>query len=282
MWQGIVQNWLRNRAMQAAMSAARDGTEKRAAAAALPVNVAVIAALDMELGGLLDSLSGVVTTQAATFKTHQGVWRNRGLLLVESGMGRVRAAKAAEAVIQAHRPSWVISTGFAGGLSPDVTRLQIVVGNSVANVDGQRLAIDVKLEADPRRGLHVGRQLTVDRIVRTPAEKRALAEQYGALAVDMETFAVAEVCRAAKTKFVAVRVISDSVDDELPADLERLINRQTLAGKLGAAAGAVIRRPSSAKDLWNLKEQALLATDRLAKFLLGLIEQLPPDAPSSA
>jgi len=282
MWQALVTNWLRNRAMQAAMDAARQGTNQREVSPELPVDVAVIAALDMELGGLLDSLAGVLTTQADGFKTHRGVWRDRGILLVESGMGRARAAKATEAVIHAHRPAWVISTGFAGGLSPEVARLQIVVGNSVADVAGQRLALDVKLAADPRRGLHVGRQLTVDRIVRTPAEKKSLAERHQAIAVDMETFAVAEVCRAAKTRFMAVRVISDSVDDELPADLERLIHRKSMAGKLGAAAGAIVRRPGSVKDLWNLKEQALLATDRLAKFLISVIEQLPAAARESA
>ncbi len=275
MWQGLVTNWLRNRAMQAAMDTARQGAKQREAAVELPVDVAVIAALDMELGGLLDCLTGVVTTQADGFKTHRGVWRDRGILLVESGMGRARAAKATEAVIHAHRPAWVISTGFAGGLVPEVQRLQIIVGNSVADVSGQRLGIDVKLAADPRRGLHVGRQLTVDRIIRTPVEKKTLAEQHQAIAVDMETFAVAETCRAAKTRFFAVRVISDSANDELPADLERLINRKSMAGKLGAAAGAIVRRPGSVKDLWNLKEQALLATDRLAKFLLSMIEQLP-------
>jgi adenosylhomocysteine nucleosidase len=276
-WQVLVQNWLRNRAMNAAMGAARDASEKNAAAANLPVNVVVVAALEMELGGLLDRLGGVVTTQGAGFKAHRGAWRDRGVLLVESGMGRERAARAAEAVIHAHQPAWVISTGFAGGLAPELARLHLVVGNSVSNSDGQRLAIDVKLVADPRRGLHVGRHVTVDRIVRTTAEKRALAEKSGAIAVDMETFAVAEACRAAKTKFMAVRIISDSVDDELPADLERLVQRPSMAGKLGAAAGAIVRRPGSVKDLWNLREQALLATDRLATFLLGMIEQLPAD-----
>ena len=78
---------------------------------------------------------------------------------------------------------------------------------------------------------------------------------------------------------MAVRVISDAAQDELPRDVERLIERPTMAGKLGAAAGAIVRRPNSVKDFWNLKEQALVATDRLATFLLSLMEQLPPPPP---
>ncbi len=283
-WQALLQNWLRNRAqqaaVQAAMQAAGKGAARTAETAPPPqVDIAVIAALNMELGGLADRLSGIVTTQADGFKTHSGAWRDRGVLLVESGVGRQRAARATAAVIDGHHPSWIISTGFAGGLAQDVARLHIVVGNSVVNEAGERLAIDLKLDPTGRRGLHVGRILTVDRIVRTPAEKQALAAKHDALAVDMESFAVAEVCRRERTRFMAVRVISDAADDELPPDVERLINRPTMAGKLGAAAGAIVRRPSSVKDFWQLKEQALLATDRLAEFLLGMIEQLPTDRP---
>lgn len=285
-WQSLLQSWLRSRAQQAAFRAAMRaaGTAEEKAIPA-QVDVAVIAALNIELGGLADRLTGMVTTQADGFKTHRGVWRDRGLLLVESGVGRQRAARATSAVIDGHHPSWVISTGFAGGLAAAIARRDIIVGNAVANEAGERLAIDLKLDPAGRRGLHVGRILTVDRIIRTPEEKRTLAARHDAVAVDMESFAVAEVCRHERTRCIVVRVISDAVDDTLPADVERLIHRPSTAGKLGAAASAIVRRPGSVKDFWQLKEQALLATDRLAEFLLGVLEQLPkdqtPEKPSS-
>jgi len=278
-WQAFVQNWLRNRAQQAATRAAFDAVnqaESSRQAGPAAVDVAVVAALGMELGGLIDRLPGAVTIQGSGFRAHFSDVRGRGLLLVESGVGRERAARAATAVIEGHAPRWVISAGFAGGLAPQVNRYDMVVGNSVANEAGERLALDMKLDPAGQRGLHVGRLLTVDRIVRTPQEKGALAARHDALAVDMETYAVAQVCRSERTRFMAVRVISDAAQDELPRDVERLIERKTMAGKLGAAAGAIVRRPNSVKDLWRLKEQALIATDRLAGFLLSLIEQLPP------
>ena len=40
------------------------------------------------------------------------------------------------------------------------------------------------------------------------------------------------------------------------------------------AAGAIFNRPSSVKDMWNLREEAIKASDRLAKFLEGTVEQL--------
>ena len=91
----------------------------------------------------------------------------------------------------------------------------------------------------------------------------------------METLAVADVCRREKVRFLSVRVISDALDDELPQEIERLLDQKSLASKLGAAAGAVFNRPSSVKDMWNLKEQAIQASDRLARFLASTIAQLP-------
>ena len=52
-------------------------------------------------------------------------------------------------------------------------------------------------------------------------------------------------------------------------------SRLALASKLGAAAGAIMKRFSAAKDLWKLREDALKASDRLAKFLASIVEQLP-------
>ena len=60
----------------------------------------------------------------------------------------------------------------------------------------------------------------------------------------------------------------------MPPEVEKLLNQKSLAGKLGAAAGAIFQRPSSIKDMWALNEQALKATDRLAKFLVSMMPQL--------
>ena len=74
----------------------------------------------------------------------------------------------------------------------------------------------------------------------------------------------------------ALRIISDALDDELPKEVERLLAQKTIAGKLGAAAKAVFQRPGSALDFIKLQDDALKASDRLAKFLTGLVVQLGP------
>ena len=103
--------------------------------------------------------------------------------------------------------------------------------------------------------------------MRLPEDKKKLFEQYGALAVDMETFAVAEVCRRMEVPFSSIRVINDTAADALPRDVEYLLEQRSGAARLGAALGAVWRRPASAKDMYRLRENALVASDRLAKYI---------------
>ena len=94
-----------------------------------------------------------------------------------------------------------------------------------------------------------------------------LFQRYGALAADMETFAVAEVCRQRGVPFASIRVVNDTSDETLPRDVEHLLAQKTGAAQLGAALGAIWRRPASAKDMYQLRENALVASGRLAKFL---------------
>ena len=283
MWQYLVQSWLRQQAQTAlhdALTSAATSpapTQDAAPVERRPADVGLVFALSIESGGLVDQLDGAISTLGAGWTVRQGGWRGRNLALIESGAGREAASRATAALLEGHRPAWVISTGFAGGLRPGIARGDIVIANSVCDASGARLAIDFKWSAGASPpGVHVGRMLTVARIIRSPPEKHALGEQHDALAVDMETLAVAQVCAQEKVRFLAVRIISDAVDDELPADLEQLMTQRGWKSQLGAAAAAIWKRPSSVKDLWRLHETALVSSDRLAKFLLGMIGQISP------
>jgi len=91
------------------------------------------------------------------------------------------------------------------------------------------------------------------------------------VAVDMESFAVAEVCRERGAAFLGIRIINDATADELPPDVERLVAQKTQAARLGAALGAIWRRPSSLKDMLGLQRRAIEDADRLARVLLRVI-----------
>ena len=147
--------------------------------------------------------------------------------------------------------------------------------NAIVGEDGRRLSIDLRTSpGDQAAGFHVGPLLTIDRVAFKTQHKRQLGQQHGALAVDMETLGVAEVCRRERQRFLSVRVISDGVDDELPPDVERLVRKKTWVRRIGAAAGTIMRRPSTVKDLWRFRETVTACSRKLAKVLERVIQQL--------
>jgi adenosylhomocysteine nucleosidase len=240
-------------------------------------------ALGIESGGLEDLLQQAVTVRGHGFTAVHGVLARRNVVIVRSGAGGEAAAQATEALIQGHRPEWVVSAGFAGALVPELARHDLLVADGVVDPAGNVLAIEMKLDREELArtpNMHVGRLLTADRVIRLPGEKHSLGQKHQALAVDIETFAVAEVCRRHGVPLLAARIITDAVDDELPPDVDQLARQKTAARQFGAAVGAIWNRPASFKDMYRLKENALIASGRLAGFLESTIKQLIPLPPA--
>lgn len=244
-----------------------------AAVDAAHADIGLVCALPLELGAFLSRCERVKKYSGGSFTFSGGLYDGIRIVVVESGTGQTRAARATRALLDAHSPKWVVSTGFAGGLRPELKVGHILVADHVVTTDGAQLSIDVGMPANPERGLHVGRLLTVGHMVRTIVEKQSLADQSASLAVDMESFAVATVCRETKTRFMAVRAISDDMSADLPPEVLSLVG-ETGAVRFGAVVGSLLKRPSSLKDMWRLREQANLAADRLADFLDGVVYQL--------
>jgi adenosylhomocysteine nucleosidase len=241
-------------------------------------DVGVVFALERESGGLEDLLAETGRWQGEGFVVIGGRLQERQVVIVRSGAGQTAAAHATEALLDGHRPRWVISAGFAGALRPELQRYDLLLPEAVLRPDGRRLELSPPEHWSAQTTLgpvHRGLLLSVDHLVSSPKEKHSLAEKYGAWAVDMETFAVVEVCRRRGVPVLAVRIVIDTADEHLPPEVRGLLKQKSLASQLGAALGALWHRPSSFKDLYRLKENALLASDRLARFLAWALRQLP-------
>ncbi len=239
-----------------------------------PCELAITFALSMEAGGFVDLLEDVVTTRCQRFIEHVGNLNGRRIVIGETGVGSVNAYEATTDLLAMHRPRWLVTSGFAGGMTDALARNHLLLATEVVDERGEVVSLGGAWGTGPA-GVHVGRLLTVERVIRTPQEKRDLAARWGACACDMETASVLRACREQSTQAVAVRIITDTVEDQLPVEIESIVERKSLAQKLGAVTGAVLRRPSSIKDMWELRERALIASDRLAKFLVGVIQLLP-------
>jgi adenosylhomocysteine nucleosidase len=236
-------------------------------------DIGIVCALSIELGAFLDRCQKVKKYRGGDFVFRGGYYDGIRVAVVESGMGFSVARRATQALLDGHTPDWLLSCGFAGSLSAEISTGSIVVADSIVDQHAQQLQIDLQMPANPSRGLFVGRLLTADKLVRTVDEKRQLAEKHGALAVDLESLAVAQVAHERKVRFLAIRVISDDLSSDLPPEILSVVGA-TGSLRLGAALGALVKRPGAVKEMWHLRQQAQSAAERLATFLDGVIIQL--------
>lgn len=242
-----------------------------------PCDVGVVFALETEahhFASLVRERRSLVGAPAAgsSLEFHLGTLAGRPVCWVVGGAGVAAASRAATLLCDGHRPRRLVSAGFAGGLDPALARGAVAIPARVLRKGEQGLALHA---ARGFPGAAVGGIVTVDAVVTTAAAKRALADQTGAALVDMESWGVARAATAAGIPCSSIRVLSDGADDELPADIARLVTPQSAFRRAGAALAAIGRKPSAASTLWRLWENAVVDGRTLAEAIERFVAAPP-------
>jgi adenosylhomocysteine nucleosidase len=151
---------------------------------------------------------GIVVGIAAEAKSAHRLSAN---ILCSGGRPDI-AANQAYALIQTGATT-LMSFGIAGGLSSTLRPGSLVVADEVITEFDRLPAV---ASCAPMIHAHVGPIYGSWTIVATAAEKRAIRNRTGALAVDMESGPVARVAMEAGIPFIALRAIADPVTHGLP------------------------------------------------------------------
>lgn len=137
------------------------------------------------------------------------------------GVGPQRATIAAGALL-ADGCRAMVSFGIAGGLDPRLRPGTLVLAQEIATADGKRHAVDpawrngLRARLEGRLVTAAGLMIGSDRVIMTPADKAALHQATGAIAVDMESHAIAAAAEAARIPFLIVRAVSDPASGVVP------------------------------------------------------------------
>ena len=190
----------------------------------------VITAMAREFRQVAGLLSNPSESAVGPFAVTAGTVGGGEVALMASGIGKVNAALGAAALIRAFRPDCIVSTGVAGGLDPSLAVMDVVAGREVVyhdvdcgpgNVRGQvqglppRFACDGRLLAaacglaSPVR-IHAGLIASGDRFISDGEDLAAIKTAFPeALAVDMESGAIAQTCHLFGVPFLSFRIVSD-------------------------------------------------------------------------
>jgi adenosylhomocysteine nucleosidase len=187
-------------------------------------------------------------------------------LVVEMGIGFDRARAAIRWVLDHFEPRLVIIAGFSGALDPALKIGEVVVASEVIEPDDQKWHAVLPMELGDRV---CGRLLTARSLIASVAEKRRLFRSTRAVAVDMESAAVAEACQSERIPCAVVRVISDTAESELSPHLVQLFS----GGRISPAKAfaALLCRPALATQFWRLARDTRIAAKNLAAALDAFI-----------
>ena len=151
--------------------------------------------------------------------------------LVESGIGKVNAARTTQILIDNMKVDYILNVGVAGSISKDIKKCDIVIADKIVQHDFDLTLFNYSKGEIP----NIGKYINCDKQLVKVAQKIKLEtkittgiissgdifisdekmgakinKKFGALCVEMEGAAIAQVCYLCDVPFLVIRAISDS------------------------------------------------------------------------
>ena len=199
--------------------------------------------------------------------SHAGRVGEQEVVAAVSGIGAARATAALSHLIQTHEPARLLVIGLCGALVEELSVGDLLEPQWL--VDGKGGAVQLAMglprivRESPDRAANET-LITVDTVVRTPEEKRALGQEHRAVAVDMETFAVGKLAAERELRCTVIRAVSDTVNTTLPKGIEKWVNPDGTTNK-AAAMKSLALRPWLISGAMELGRNADAAAQKLAE-----------------
>ncbi len=243
--------------------------------------IGIVGALPEEIARLTEAMEGTSTHTYLGRHFHQGSLAGQPVVVVQGGVGKVRAATTATLLVTHFPLRGLILTGVAGALAEHLQVGDVVLAHTAIEHDfgtgrseGFVLGIDFipelrhplvtaekslydlilahrhQIQLQPLQGrvpvIHQGLVATGDVFVAHAGLRQEIYKRTGALVVEMEGAAVARVAQEAGIPCLLVRSVSDSGDD-----VDFLNFFQTAAQNSLAVVRTVLE---NLQDLWDPRQ----------------------------
>lgn len=199
---------------------------------------------------------------------YTGKIEKKSVMVAIIGIGPEMSVKNTQKLFQQHPSPIVILAGFAGALTEDVTKGQILIARDYSN-----MALINYIRLVP--GFDIASVHPVKQTIATANEKRHLGLETGCQMVDMETAYLSNLLVGLGVEFMSVRTISDLVNEDIPQDvLENgydMVESKTTPVKM---AKYLIFNPGRIKALREFLAPLPEIRDDLGKFLQDVIEEV--------
>ena len=198
--------------------------------------IGIIAAMQEEMNEIKKIMNNVQEKNIYELKFYEGTINNKNIVLVESGVGKVNAARTTQVLIDNYKIDAVINVGSAGSANQELQIGDIVIGKTLVQHDfditafghpkgyisnvGERIKSDENLIKSMEQTIEnlqnkefkikIGTIASGDIFCTEPKMKEKIRDKFNADAIEMEGAAIAQVCKLDNMPILVIRSISDS------------------------------------------------------------------------
>ena len=198
--------------------------------------IGIIAAMQEEMNEIKKIMNNVQEKTIYELKFYEGTINNKNIVLVESGVGKVNAARTTQVLIDNYKIDAVINVGSAGSANQELQIGDIVIGKTLVQHDfditafghpkgyisnvGERINSDENLIKSMEQTIEnlqnkefkikIGTIASGDIFCTEPKMKEKIRDKFNADAIEMEGAAIAQVCKLDNMPILVIRSISDS------------------------------------------------------------------------
>jgi len=247
--------------------------------------IGIIVAMPEEIKPLLRGIPSVILEKIGTYPVYRFTQNNRQFVIIESGIGPDRALGAAQAITEALNPELLISMGFGGGVSGGLAAGDIVIGTRFLAHEGACMVEEVGVIVAPLPAALVRKQEdggftiaegTIISTAHIQLKSAIVGQMPGDVergVVDMETCAIVRFATLTRMPLMAIRSISDGLDEELGFTMDEFMDRSMQVSVLKVFM-TVARKPWIIPQLYRLSRNTRKAGRNLSLVFTRLRETL--------
>lgn len=212
--------------------------------------IGIIGAMDEEVISLKRKMHVTEQREIAGMNFFIGTVSDKEVVVVRCGIGKVSAAICTQILVDIFNIKYVINTGVAGGLHPELNIGDIVVSSDTVEHDVETLGVGnhkdeitcmqracfevnnklvtvAQSAAESLKGDHkvfVGRVVSDDQFICSIRVKEEIDSTFTAYCAEMEGAAIAHTCFLNQVPFVMIRTISDKADQSADVNFEDFVD----------------------------------------------------------
>ena len=196
-----------------------------------------------------------------------GKFDNHRLAIVHTGVGAKNCNARLEILLHTTQPRLIISSGFAGAVDDQLHIGELVLAENFSDPQLLAGAARILRNYEPQ----VVKGFTATSIIDSIAERNEVARASGAAVVDMETGAIANVCRVHGVPLLSLRVISDTPSQPFPAPPTVLFDIERQRTDYRRLISYLFGHPAAIPRMLRFSRQVARLRETLTAPIIGLV-----------